>query len=113
MRDVTWINADGSQMAPEVWDDTRTQCLGMLMDGRAQATGIRKRGADATLLLLFNAHHDLVKFTLPPVYEGSGWRRLLDTNDPELPEADFAIGAVYDVTARSLLLFERKPERSA
>ena len=48
VRDVTWINADGSQMSPEVWDDTRTQCLGMLMDGRAQATGIRKRGADAS-----------------------------------------------------------------
>ena len=28
-------------MTPEVWDDERTQCFGMLMDGRAQATGIQ------------------------------------------------------------------------
>ena len=26
------------------------KCFGMLMDGRAQVTGIRKRGEDATLL---------------------------------------------------------------
>ena len=104
---MTWINADGSEMSAEAWDDGRTQCLGMLMDGRAQATGIRKRGGDATLLMVFNAHHDLVKFKLPPCFEGRGWTRLLDTNDQNLREAEFKIGAVYDVTGRSLLLFER------
>ena len=85
---MTWINADGSEMTPEVWDDARTQCFGMLMDGRAQPTGIRKRGEDATLLIVVNAHHDLVKFALPPCFEGRGWARLIDTNEPELPEAD-------------------------
>jgi glycogen operon protein len=100
-------------MEAQVWDDDRTQCLGMLMDGRAQPTGIRKRGGDATLLMVFNAHHDIVKFTLPPCFEGRGWVRLLDTNDPDLPSAEFKIGAVYDVTGRSLLLFERAPEKNA
>ena len=107
VKDVTWISADGSEMTAEVWDDDHTQCLGMLMDGRAQPTGIHRRGHDATLLIVFNAHHDLVKFTLPPCFEARGWTRLLDTNDPDLPVAEFDIGAVYDVTARSLLLFER------
>jgi isoamylase len=111
VRDVTWVNADGSEMTPEVWDDERTQSFGMLMDGRAQPTGIRKRGEDATLLMVVNAHHDLVKFTLPPCFEGRGWTRLVDTNDPDLTEAEFAIGAVYDVTGRSLLLFERAAQR--
>ena len=77
------------------------------MDGRAQATGIHKRGGDATLLIVFNAHHDLVKFTLPPCFEARGWTRLLDANDPDSPETEFEIGAIYDVTGRSLLLFER------
>jgi isoamylase len=113
VRDVIWINADGSEMSAEAWDDDRTQCLGMLMDGRAQATGIRKRGGDATLLMVFNAHHDLVMFTLPPCFEGRGWMRLLDTNDTNLPEAEYKIGAVYDVTGRSLLLFERVAEQKA
>jgi glycogen operon protein len=110
VKDVSWISADGSEMAAEVWDDDRTQCLGMLMDGRAQPTGIHRRGHDATLLIVFNAHHDLVQFTLPPCFEARGWTRLLDTNDPDLPAAEFDIGAVYDVTGRSLLLFERAAE---
>jgi isoamylase len=63
--------------------------------------------------MVFNAHHDLVKFKLPPCFEGRGWTRLLDTNDPGLRETEFKIGAIYDVTARSLLLFERAAEHKA
>ena len=45
----------------------------MLLDGRAQTTGIKRRGSDATLLIVFNAHHDVVKFRLPLYYEAYGW----------------------------------------
>ena len=45
-------------------------------------------------------------------YEADGWKRLLDTTDPQLAAAHFYIGGVYKVTARSLLLFERIPERT-
>ncbi len=108
--DVTWIDANGSQMAPETWDDERTRCFAMLLDGRAQVSGIKRQGEDGTLLIVFNAHHDLVKFTLPSCVECSGWNRLFDTNDAALPEEKFEIGAVYEVTGRSMLLFERISE---
>ena len=39
--------------------------LGMLMDGRSQTTGIRKRGQETTLLIVLNGYHNLVEFTLP------------------------------------------------
>ena len=64
VKDVTWINASGAEMKPENWGDMDMECFGMLMDGRAQATGIRKRGEDATLLMVLNGYHDLVEFTL-------------------------------------------------
>jgi isoamylase len=112
VKDVTWIAATGAEMTPEIWDDDRTRCFGMLLDGRAQATGIRRRGHDVTLLLIFNAHHDVVKFKLPPCYDASGWSRLMDTNAPDLPQQRFRIGAVYIVTGRSLLLFERVAARA-
>jgi hypothetical protein len=41
------------------------KCFGMMMDGRAQVTGICKRGHDATLLLVINSYSDVVDFTLP------------------------------------------------
>jgi hypothetical protein len=54
-------------------------CFGMLVDGRAQPTGIRRRGADATLLIVCKAHLDVVGFTLPATLEGARWRALIDT----------------------------------
>ena len=50
-------------------------------------TGIRRPGADATLLLVVNAHHDMVNFRLPPVPEGEFWTCMLDTNEPAAPSA--------------------------
>ena len=107
VRDVTWINANGADMTPEAWEDNNTRCFGMIMDGRAQATGIRRAASDATLLLILNAYHDVVEFTLPEVAGGETWSRIFDTNAPDLEAETFATGKTYSVTGRSVLLFER------
>jgi isoamylase len=117
VKDVTWLSPTGDEMTPEQWQDPRGKCFGMLLDGRAQPTGIKRRGADATLLLVFNAFHDVVEFVLPEVPEGQRWVGLIDTHDPgrtDPPVFDF--GHRYEVTGRSLLLFaltteERQPRR--
>jgi isoamylase len=111
VKDVTWINASGAEMLEENWKDGATRCFGMLMDGRAQSTGIRQRGQDATLLLVLNAHHDVVRFTLPECPGGSEWSLLIDSNLPSAPSARFSTGSVYEVTGRSFLLFEHHREK--
>jgi glycogen operon protein len=111
VKDVSWIDATGSEMTAEAWDNG-TRCFGMLLDGRGQATGIKRRGADVSLLIVFNAHHDTIRFTLPRCCGTQGWKRLFDTADPQLAATQADIGAVYDVSARSVLLFERIPERT-
>ena len=117
VKDVTWLSPSGEEMTQEQWQDPNARCFGMLLDGRAQATGIRRRGSDATLLLLTNAYHDVVEFTLPEVPEGKRWISLLDTNAPERTEAPaFEFGHVYEVTGRSLLVFvlgleDRQPRK--
>jgi glycogen operon protein len=94
-------------MAEADWNDGNVRCFGMLLDGRAQASGIRQRGREATLLIVFNAWQDVVKFTLPRATEGAQWSLLLDTNMPELPEGTpFDFGHAYEVTGRSLLVLE-------
>ena len=105
VRDVTWINASGSAMQDGEWGDAGMRCFGMLIDGRAQATGIRRPGSDTTVLIVLNAHHDMVKFTMPECTNGTGWDLLLDTNVPDRKDVQhFGIGEPFDVTARSLLL---------
>jgi hypothetical protein len=41
-----------------------------------------------------------------------GWKRLFDTTDPQSDASQLEIGSVYKVTARSMLLFERIPEKT-
>jgi glycogen operon protein len=117
VKDVTWINANGGEMQQADWDDPNVKCFGMLLDGRAQVSGIPKRAQDATLLLVLNGWHDAVKFTLPKAANGRRWTLLADTNQPALAgEPAFAIGAPYEVTGRSFLAFllqqrEARPRR--
>ncbi|HEX4169901.1 MAG TPA: glycogen debranching protein GlgX [Bryobacteraceae bacterium] len=107
VKDVTWINANGSEMEDAQWGDHGMRCFGMLLDGRAQTTGIRQRGKEATLLLVVNEHSDIVKFKLPDSPDGKLWSLLIDTNDPEGKDqaSEFAIGQEYDITPRSLRMF--------
>ena len=112
VKDVTWINATGAEMQGDEWGDGGMRCFGMLIDGRAQATGIRRPGQDTTMLIALNAHHGMVGFTLPECTNGAGWELLLDTNVPEDPRKQtFAIGEEYLVNGRSLLLFALTPEK--
>ena len=111
-----WLTPVGEEMTAEHWQDPRAHCVGLLLDGRAQTSGISRAGSEATLLVGPNADHDLVLFTLPQVTGGRDWLRLLDTN---LPEEDddpddpvcLSFGHRYRVSGRSLLLFVVRPER--
>ncbi len=113
VKDVTWINANGREMEDKHWGDSNMKCFGMLIDGRAQPTGIVKRGEDATLLIVINEHHDMVGFTLPECAGGDTWSLLVDTNFEENNATGlFKTGDTYDVTQRSVLLFALKSENA-
>ncbi|MNC54948.1 hypothetical protein D3C75_1044500 [compost metagenome] len=111
VKDVTWLAPDASEMSVEQWHDSQGRCLGMLMDGRAQVSGIQRPGADATLLLIVNAHHDTLAFTLPQVPEGQHWNCLIDTDRPQLRKGErHGFDSPMQVQGRSLVLLELQPE---
>jgi glycogen operon protein len=113
VKEVTWVNAAGAEMQEEDWTNG-ARCFGMLLDGRAQVTGIKQRGQDATMLLILNSHHDGVPFTLPGAGDDSAhalWALVLDTqfsDAAQTAENDYSAGDVYEVAARSLLLLKLK-----
>jgi glycogen operon protein len=107
VKDVTWINANGKEMEDEHWGDSGMRCFGMLLDGRAQPTGIRALGKEATLLLVLNDHSDMVNFIMPACVGGETWSLLVDTNEPcKSVDATLRTGQEYGVTAHSLLLLK-------
>jgi glycogen operon protein len=106
LNEVRWLSPAGVDLTQEQWDDPMMRCFGLVIDGRARATGIMRPASDATLLLVLNAHHEGVNFTLPAIPGSDQWTCLIDTNVPvreELPA--FESGEQYTVTGRSLLLF--------
>jgi isoamylase len=106
VKDLAWLNANGCEMEQQNWEDPLMMCFGMLLDGRAQMTGIRQRGREATLLLIFNGHHDLVNFTLPECPGGTQWSLVISTHNPkEVQGGRFDPLQEYGVTGRSVLMF--------
>ena len=101
VKDVAWLAPSGQEMGIEQWHDPDSRCFGMLLDGRAQATGIKRRGSDATLLMIYNASHEDVGFVLPAVAEGRSWIGLLDTGAPEQETQEYAFEHSLAVTSRS------------
>ncbi len=107
VKDITWLNSKGEEMTSKAWQKADLACLGLILDGRAQPTGIHRQGSDATLLLILNAQHNTLNFRLPAVAQGTSWRKLLDTYAPTSGcDRVFGFGEDIYVAQRSLLLFE-------
>jgi glycogen operon protein len=107
LKEVAWLTPEGEEMSVERWEDPENHALGLLLDGRAQPSGIRRAGVDVTLLLLFNAQPDPLSFRLPEEPYGASWTCRLDTNqgvDVDSHRLDF--GDTYDVAGRGLVLLE-------
>ena len=102
---VQWIDASGVPLQAEQWGDTNMLCFGMRLDANA----ITDQGeSDASLLLMFNAYHDSVKFTLPQTESPCIWRRVLDSYvGAAEDEPTFMSGNVYLLTGRSFAVFEQ------
>jgi isoamylase len=114
VRDIRWINPSGDDQTEEQWRDPHARCLGMLLDGRARTSGLRRRGHAATVLLVTNAYHDAVNFRLPEAPGGDEWSLLLDTGDPRRDgDAAGRSGEDWLVGGRSLLLFVLRQQRGA
>ncbi len=107
VKDVTWLDASGEEMATEQWQDGNARSLQMLLDGRAQPTGIRQKGSDRTLLMMINAHHEPIDFGFPKAFHGNVWKLLIETAQIErmvAPHLEF--GNSHTLAGRSLALWE-------
>ena len=111
VRDVTWIGMSGEQMSEEDWQAPSLHCFGMLLDGRAQTSGIKRPGKEATILIVVNGRESTMEFTLPECTGNCRWSLLVDTQEEEPAEsAMFDVGTRYPVAGRSLLVFVRESE---
>jgi isoamylase len=108
--DISWFQPSGEEMSEEAWNTGYGQCLGVRLPGDLIGD-VNERGEPITgdsIVLLVNAHHETVPFTLPARDGGSGWERLIDTvesvNDPIIIPG----GKQYDVKGRSMVVLRSR-----
>ena len=96
-------------MTDEDWNAGYVRSLGVRLAGDAiEETDQQGRAiTDDTLLLLLNAHHEALSFTLPAHKRGVRWQPLLDTSfdqDTAHPVTMLKGGDSYEVPARTVVL---------
>jgi isoamylase len=86
MDDIAWLRPDGRHMTERDWTAELAPTIAIFLNGRGipDRNKIGERIVDDSFLLLINAHHEPVTFTLPSESYGRGWEIVLDTADPLL-----------------------------
>jgi isoamylase len=106
VKDLSWFRPDGKEMSEESWHDSLARCIGLRLAGDAMAETDAKGNLiqDDTLLLLLNAHHEPMPFTLPAHRRGVKWELLLDTRTPagHRRHRPMKGGEVYSLEGRCL-----------
>ena len=113
--DIAWVTPDGTEMNVEQWHAPHVRCFGVILFG--DSIDVDDEGEEIsgdTLLILFNADHDLtIPFRMPEIEEQVPWQRLIDTGDPEATEDEFAGESVYQLGPCCLAVFRVGAEQLA
>jgi isoamylase len=107
--DVWWFRPDGRKMTKRDWERDDAFTLGAFLNGQEIPTRTREGRpiGDDSFLLLFNAFHAPVEFTLPARRFGLRWSLELSTADPHAQPRMLAPRERVTVDGRAFLLLRR------
>jgi isoamylase len=114
--DISWFEPSGEEMTEEAWNTGYARCLGVRWAGDL-IEETDENGAPIvgdTILLLMNAHHDAIPFTLPALKDGQQWERLLNTAEGSAAPSPVDGQQPYELPARSMavLCTRAQPEKA-
>ncbi|MFL5348592.1 MAG: glycogen debranching protein GlgX [Hyalangium sp.] len=105
-KDLAWFRPDGTEMSEQDWQKPFVRSLAFLLGGDAIPTPDERgrRVIGDGLLVLLNAHHEPVRFTLPQAEHGHPWvLEFYTAEDSRGPEPVSA--SAFELTGRSLAVF--------
>ncbi|MBD0347779.1 MAG: glycogen debranching protein GlgX [Thermoleophilia bacterium] len=107
--DVWWFRPDGRRMTRRDWLQADGHRLGVFLNGAAINARTEQGEAihDDSFLLIFNAFHEPVVFTLPPPRFGRRWQLELSTMDPHAERQTFPGRGLVPLEARSVVVLRR------
>jgi len=83
VRDIRWLNTEGTDMSDKQWDVSFIRCMGMLLNGE-HINEVNECGEpvkDDILLLLVNSYWDKIDFVLPNTELSPKWEILINTHN--------------------------------
>jgi isoamylase len=111
IEDIAWLRPDGQQMSDDDWNVGSAKSIAIFLNGQGipERNALGERITDDSFLLLINAHHQSIMFTLPDEAYGRIWEIVVDTADPLLAKArrrrsHTKPGGRLRVVARALLV---------
>jgi len=111
VKDVGWFTPEGAEMAEEHWGEGFAKALAVFLNGGgiASANLRGERIEDDSYYLLFNAHHEPVRFRLPGVQWGKQWSRVVSSDQKwtEGSSPRLSAGDELEAEARSLVVLRR------
>ena len=114
VKDLTWFRYDGREMTEEDWKNAYTRCFGLRLAGDAitELDDMGRRIVDDTFLVLLNAHHEPMGFTLPAHRRNVRWEPMLDTREPtgRRRTRPYRGGQSYEMEGRSLAVLRLRRE---
>jgi isoamylase len=113
-RDIAWYSTNGDQLSDESWGQPWNRSLALMLNGNtlnmSDSNGDPVK--DDSFLMVINAFHEGVEFTLPETPNGRPWRYVLNTENLEEPFAEAPAGDKLIVGGRSLVLMSDGPLQS-
>jgi isoamylase len=111
--DIMWFRHDGQLMSEADWHTSYTRALQLLISGLGldDRDDEGKLVVDSDLLIVINAGHESIDFTMPsPEDDAPNWELLLDTNDDDAATESVPSCGQTHLEGRSLRLFHRKAQ---
>ncbi|GGS60982.1 glycogen operon protein GlgX homolog [Planobispora rosea] len=109
LSDIAWLTPQGKRMTDSDWNVGYAKSLAVFLNGEAITEPDRRgrRITDDSFLLMINAHHDVIKFTIPKDY-GEMWLTEIDTAMPITVDTRLCrAGERVPVVGRSMRVMRR------
>ncbi|MGF1673934.1 MAG: glycogen debranching protein GlgX, partial [Rivularia sp. (in: cyanobacteria)] len=109
--DISWFNPDGIKMTEEQWNSGFAKAIGIYLNGEGIGSpGPRgERIIDESFLILFNAHYEMLEFSIPPELQEWEWLTIIDTTKHRFVQRGkrYIEDKPIDVEARSIIILQR------
>ncbi len=113
--DISWFTPASAQMNEADWGNGHARSLMVFLNGDAihepDPRGMAVRGD--SFLMIFNAHSELLPFTLPGSEYGQAWTVEIDTADQGLPATAFLAGSEVPTAGHSVIVLRHVSAKDA